>query len=85
MASYQEKMKIQFDRKVKEKGFQAGDLVLKWDARRFDKGKYGNFDPLWFGPFRVFEAKGNNTFMLDNLEGDTLEMLVNGQFLMFYF
>lgn len=31
------------------------------------------------------EAKGNNNFLLKNLEGEELELLVNGQFLKFYF
>lgn len=31
---YQDKMKILFDRKDKERDFRQGDLVLRWDARR---------------------------------------------------
>ena len=47
LISYQAKMKSIFDRKAKEILFQAGDLVLRWDTRREDKGKHGKFDPLW--------------------------------------
>lgn len=46
---------------------QIGDLVLKWDIWRVEKGKHGKFDPLWFGPFKIVEQGGNNTFRLENL------------------
>ena len=51
LISYQEKMKTFFDRKVKDVLFQRGDLFLRWDVRREDKGKHGKFGPLWYGPF----------------------------------
>ena len=46
-----------------------------------EKGKHGKFDPLWFGPFKIVEQGGNNTFKLENLQGDLLDAPVNGQFL----
>lgn len=58
---------------------------MRWDIRREDKGKHGMFDPLWFGPFKIAEEKGNNTFLFENLEGESLELPVNGQCLKFYF
>ena len=78
-------MKTIFDRKAKEIMFQKGDLVLRWDTRREDKGKHGEFDPLWYGPFKINELRMNKTFMLENLEGEVLDMLVNGQYLKHYF
>lgn len=73
LAEYQEKMKGLFDQRAKDREIQVGDLVLGWDVRRVEKGKNEKFDPLWFGPFRVVEVRGNNTFSLENLEGDILE------------
>jgi len=58
-----------FDRKAKEIDFKAGDLVLRWDNRREDKGKHGKFDCLWYGPFRITRVRENNTFFLENLHG----------------
>jgi len=74
-----------FDRKAKDIIFQPGDLVLRWDTRRGDKGKHGKFDPLWYGPFRIVESKSNNTFILENLDGGLLQLPVNGQYLKHYF
>jgi hypothetical protein len=53
---HQRKMKETFDRKVKADIFKAGDLVLKWDATRQEKGKHGKFDALWTGPFVIASA-----------------------------
>ena len=78
-------MKGNFNRKAKEIDFKAGDLVLRLDSRREDKGKYRKFYPLWYGPFRITEARENNTFFLENLDGDTLQLPVNGQYLKHYF
>eukprot|EP00253_Pinus_taeda_P011608 PITA_11608 len=82
---YQQKMKLLFDKKAKDRPLQLGDLVLRWDVRQEDKGKHGKFDPLWFGPFKIVEERGNNTFLLENLDGELQELLVNVQFLKFYF
>ena len=78
LVTYQEKMKSIFDRKAREIMFQAGDLVLRWDTRREEKGKHGKFDPLWYGPYKISEVKSNNTFMLEDLDGEAVELPVNG-------
>jgi hypothetical protein len=44
--SHQQRVKQAFDRKVRKKEFDIGDLVLKWDAPRQDKGKHSKFDAL---------------------------------------
>ena len=72
LVTYQEMMKSFFDRKEREILFQTKDLVLRWDTRREEKGKNGKFDPLWYGPYRIIEARSNNTFMLENLDGETV-------------
>eukprot|EP00253_Pinus_taeda_P027146 PITA_27146 len=59
---------------------QRQDLVLRWDTRREDKVKHGMFDPLWYSPFRISEVRSNNTFTLENLVGETLQLPVNGQY-----
>ena len=83
--TYQENMKSIFDKKAKEVIFQAGDLVLRWDTRREEKGKHGKFDPLWYLPYKISEARSNNTFILEDLDGESVQMPVNGQYLKHYF
>jgi ribonuclease HI len=78
----QQKIKQVFDRKNKKKEFEQGDLVLKWDAPRQEKGKHSKFDALWFGPFRILEVFSNNTYRLQDLEGnEVFSGPVNGHFL----
>jgi hypothetical protein len=60
--------------------------VLKWDAPRQDKGKYGKFEALCIGPFKIYETFSNNTYRLKNLEGDEVfSGPVNGHFLKKFF
>ena len=68
--AHQKKIKSIFDKKAKVDNFQVGDLVLKWDAIRKDKGKHGKFDSLGIGPFVIAHVQQNNTFKLQNMEGE---------------
>jgi ribonuclease HI len=80
--SHQQKIKQAFDRKVRKKEFEIGDLVFKWDAPRQDKGKHNKFDALWIGPFKISEVLSNNTYGLQDLEGEEVfNSPVNGHFL----
>ena len=67
-----------FERKIKENTFFSGDMVLRWDARKEQKGKHGKFDNLWFGPFIVSNFLENNTFILQTLDGEELSNPANG-------
>jgi ribonuclease HI len=79
---HQQKIKQAFDRKSRKKEFEQGDLVLKWDAPRQDRGKHSKFDALWFGPFKILEVFSNNTYRLQDLEGEEVfSGPVNGHFL----
>jgi hypothetical protein len=50
--AHQQIVKRWFDKnKAKEKNFEVGDLVLKWDRENELKGKHSNFQNLWFEPF----------------------------------
>jgi len=83
---FQEKVKGIFDRKTKPEDFQVGDLVLRWDAVREDKGKHIKFDHLWKGPYKVTTFTGNNAYTLKEVEGGFVSGApVNGRFLKHYF
>jgi hypothetical protein len=61
---HQQRIKQIFDRKSSKEDFQLGDLVLKWDAPKQDKGKHGKFEALWIRPFKISEVFPNNTYRL---------------------
>lgn len=78
-AVHQRKIKEALDRKAKIDSFQVGDLVLKWDTLKEKIGNHGKFDALWIGPFFITQIQGNNTFMLQSMEGETvLDGPING-------
>ena len=58
-----------FDNKTKADDFYIDEKVLKWDSRREDKGKHGKIDFLWQGPYIIYGYRGNNTFLLRDLNG----------------
>eukprot|EP00253_Pinus_taeda_P036545 PITA_36545 len=60
----QEKIKKIYDRKAKVDKFQVDDVVLKWDARNEEKGKHGKFENLWKGPIKIATYRGQNAFLL---------------------
>jgi hypothetical protein len=79
---HQQRIKQAFDRKERKEDFQLGDLVLKWDAPRQDRGKHNKFEALWIGPFKISEVFLNNTYRLQDLEGEEVfNGPVNGHFL----
>ena len=81
---HRKKVKESFDKKVKNDVFAVGDLVLRWDAQKDEKGKHGKFDNLWIGPFIVIKIMVNNTFVLQNLSGEEIAGPVNGRFLKYF-
>ena len=83
---HQRRMKEIFDRKVKVDNFKVGDLVMKWDAARQEKGKHGKFDSLWTRSFVISTIQHNNTFVLQSLLGKEVSGgPFNGRFLKIYF
>ena len=82
----QEKMKEIFDRRTKPDDFQLGDVVLLWDAPHEEKGKHGKFDHLWKGPYKISTFRGNNSYLLEEMEGGLVfRAPVNGRLLKHYF
>ena len=77
---HRKRMKESFDKKVKKDVFAMSDLVLRWDARKDEKGKHGKFDNLWIGPFIVIKILQNNTSVLQNLNDEEIAGPVNGLF-----
>ena len=61
--AHQQIVKIWFDKhKAKEKNFEVGDLVLKWDRENESKGKHSKFQNLWVRPFQVVKKIGVDTY-----------------------
>jgi hypothetical protein len=85
-AAHQQLVKRWFDKhKSRDKNFDVGDLVLKWDKVNEPKGKHSKFQSLWLGPYQVAEKIGVGTYQLQNLRGELDSLPVNGQALKILF
>ena len=73
-----DKVNRTFDRSTRLGSFQVGDTVLHWDKRREKPGKHEKFDSLWLGSYIIDEVAGTNYFYLNDLEGESLSLPMNG-------
>jgi hypothetical protein len=75
---HQQIVKRWFDRKYSsDRNMEVGDL-LKWDKAHVDKGEHTKFHKLWLGPFTITKKLGPSTFRLQNMEGQTKSLSING-------
>ena len=66
----QEKIKKIYDRKSKVDKFQVDDVVLNLHARNEEKGKHGKFKNIWKGPFKIAAYRGQNAFLMKEMNGE---------------
>lgn len=84
--AHQQLIKKWFDKhKEKDKSFEVGDLVLKWDNMNEPKGNHSKLQNIWLSPFQVAEKIGVGTYHLQNLRGELDAFPINGQDLNFFF
>jgi len=75
-----------FNKKVKERVFQVGDLVLAVRRPMIMTHKTkGKFQPKWEGPFVIESVYSNGAYRLTNEKGELLMMSINGKFLKKYY
>ena len=75
-----------YNKKVKLKEFQVGDLV--WEAvlpLGTKDAAYGKWSPNWHGPYRIDQVLPGNSYMLEELDGVKFPVAVNGKHLKKYF
>jgi hypothetical protein len=71
-----------YNKKVKAKSFQVGDLVWKTilpigaKSNQFDK-----WSPSWEGPYQVVQVCSRNSYMMETLQGQRLPIALNGRYL----
>ncbi|XP_074337213.1 uncharacterized protein LOC141674404 [Apium graveolens] len=68
-AEHQRRASLHYNRRVKERFFQQGDLVLgKIEASGV--GERGKLAPNWEGPYKVRKITGRGSYKLEILNGD---------------
>jgi hypothetical protein len=74
-----------YNKKVKPKEFQVGDLVWEAVLPLGTKDATGKWSPNWHGPYRVDQVLPGNAYMLEELDGVKFPVAINGQHLKKYF
>jgi hypothetical protein len=74
-----------YNKKVKAKSFQVGDLVWKTilPLRSIDR-KFGTWSPCWEGPYKITQVISCNAYLLQTLQGKDLPKALNGRLLKKY-
>ena len=73
---YQNRVKNAFDKKVRPRKFNEGDLVLK-KVLQAQKDHRGKWAPNYEGPFVVKEPFSGGALLLTNMDDEELPLLVN--------
>ena len=82
---YQARMAEAYNRTVRHKAYQPGDLVLKLRTELMAGGKLvGKFEPKWEGPYIVQEAYSNGSYKIVHNNGIG-EISISGRFLKPYY
>jgi hypothetical protein len=75
-----------YNKKVKSKSFQVGDLVWKTILPIGRKSnQFGKWSPNWDGPYEVTKVIFGNSYLLETLQGERLNRAFNGWYLKKYF
>jgi hypothetical protein len=75
-----------YNKKVKEKLFQDGDLIWKMILPIESKSsKFGKWSPNWEGPYRIEEIIPRNSYMVQSVQGTAQPRELNGKYLKRYY
>ena len=74
-----------YNKKVKLKNFQVGDLVWKVILPIGSRDrKFGKWSPSWEGPFRITRVVSGNSYLVESIQGALLPRALNGKYLKKY-
>ena len=75
-----------YNKKVKGKSFQVGDLVWKTILPiGMKSNNIGKWSPSWEDPYRIVKVIFGNSYMMETLQGDRLPRAINGRYLKKYY
>ena len=69
---FKQRVSQHFNKRVKHRSFQVGDLVLKAVNQSTKNPNHGKLRPSWEGPYRVIQVTWPGTYWLQTLEGQNL-------------
>jgi hypothetical protein len=70
-----------YNKRVKEKSFQVGDLVWKMILSIGSRSsKFGKWSPNWEGLYRIEEVIPGNSYMVQSIQGTSLPRVINEKY-----
>lgn len=72
MMEYQRKMTDYYNRRVKLRRLNIGDLVLRRVTQATKNPSQGKFGPTWEGPYKVIHYSRQGSYHLETLDGQRL-------------
>ena len=85
MAKYQQKIAEHYNRRVKLKRFNIGDLVIRKVNLATKDSMQGKLGPTWEGPYRVVHYSRQGSYHLEDSEGKRLPRPWNAEHLKRYY
>ena len=77
-------VKVQYDKSIRPRRFNEGDLVLLWDQAKEPLGER-KCNPIWHGPYMVKHVLEKGAYELVDYEGTALAEPRNGLYLKNYY
>ena len=83
--TYQQRMALYYNRRVKHREFKVGDLVLRKVTLATKDPTQGKLGPTWEGPYKVVKFHRRGTYHLEKLDETTLPHPWNAKHLKKYY
>ena len=85
ITSYQRRLANFYNKRVKPRTFQQGNLVLRRAFENTADSNAGKFQPNWEGPYLVTRAGESGSYALDKLDGTPIPRMWNATHLKRYY
>ena len=85
IASYQHRLERSYNKRVKPRAFQPGDLVLSRVFENTIDPTTGKFQPNWEGPYLITRAGESEAYTLNKLDGTPVPRIWNAMHLKRYY
>ncbi|XP_024017454.1 uncharacterized protein LOC112090422 [Morus notabilis] len=85
LAAYQQRAARYYNKKVRQRRFVPGDLVLKRVTQNTRPINTGSLGPTWEGPYCIKEVLRPGTYILESLDGKRIQHTWNAEQLRLYY
>ena len=85
IASYNQRITNLYNKRVRQRAFRAGDLVLRRFFENMTDLATGKFQPNWEGPYMILRVGAAGSYALNKLDGTPVPRMWNVMHLKKYY